>query len=262
MSALFIDIFVIGRFLCLFLIRKAGIPYRKHRIIPRHGIGLFQYPSVAVPFPVTIGQEHSRVRPSHASPRSIVHHLKPGIGNHRRDYAVRQFPILHVPHPFPEKRGCVHYIGPRIKEDLRIPRPAKPFPGGAVSGNIQEIALHAPDRIFKEAVDQVIGACKGTGPFHIGIDGYGFKILRLKFCIRLNERIPEAEHRKPCLIKILSSGAGEQYFLFRRRLHFFRILPVHFFRHAQNQFDFLHFAKFLYRLILLHVFLGKFALFI
>ena len=183
-----------------------------HRPAPAQDLPIPETPVIAVRDKV------NGIRPAHGGPGSSVHHLHTVIGQYSRDQAIFILTILHIPQPFLKEGGRVHKIRTGIKEYLCIACPAQTLPGRAIRGNVQEIALHTPARVFDQLIYPLIRACKIARLLQVGVDCNGFEVLRGKFRNSKDLRVTEPEGSERSLIGILFPGAGEQDLL-QRCLH-------------------------------------------
>ena len=87
------------------------------------------------------------------------------------------------------------------REHLRVAGPAGPLALGAVGGQVQEIALHAPNGVVMQLVDQRIRAFKGARRRHVAVDGHRAQVFRFWLAgVTLQQDIAETMHGKVRLI--------------------------------------------------------------
>ena len=172
-----------------------------------HGPALLQQSLVTEALIVAIGHQIHRIRPANGLAGGLVHHLHALIGQHRRQQAVFILGICHIPQPLAEEGGSIHQIRAGVEEDLGIAGPAQALSGGAVRGQLQEIAFHTPKGIAVELIDQRIGTCKCAGLLHIGIDGDCLDVFKIYIAIDLH--VSETENGKAGLIVVYIAGSRE-----------------------------------------------------
>ena len=170
MDAFLISILIPGIVLRLFLISHPQIFHQIFRIFLYHRPAVFQQLCVPIPQIIPVRDEIDGVRPPHGGTGRLVHHFHALIRHYRGDQPVVILVVRHIPQPFVEKCRRIHHIGSGIKKDLGIPGPPQTLPGGTVRGDVEEIALHAPERVFIETVHQFTGTGKTSRLCHIRID--------------------------------------------------------------------------------------------
>ena len=162
---------------------------------------------VPVALPEAVGNQHPRVRPAHAA----VHHAHVKVhaagGSNLRQAAAALLPVVHVVHILARKRGEIKQIRGGVEENLRVARPAVALAGGAVGGNVREIALGRPHRGLHKPVQQLVGAVEPAGALQIGIHRHGREILGKEGHVGVHQHIPEAEDGEGGLVRIDSLPA-------------------------------------------------------
>ena len=180
----------------------------------------------AVLLPEAIRQQDPDIRPAHRAVHGPHIEIHPAVGCDLGQAAAAPLPVVHVPQIFLRKRRIVEEIGRRFKEDLRVPRPAVAFPGGAVGGNVKRIGLRGPFGGLHEAVQKLVGALEAPSLLHVGVDGDGLRVFRQQLHLRLHLRIAEAEDRKGGFIYVPPFAAGVVDLLQRGGLLFADALDV------------------------------------
>ena len=111
--------------------------------------------------------------------------------------------------PFFHHRVAVHQGQAGLDEHPHIASPASALAGGAVGGDIAEVALLAPHTVFHQLIHIGIAARKAAGDRHLRIDGVGSKLCAGQVDVRFHLCVPEAHDGKAGLVVVLALFANE-----------------------------------------------------
>ena len=111
--------------------------------------------------------------------------------------------------PFFHHRVAIHQSQTGLDEYAHIAGPAGTLTGGAVGGDIAEVALLAPHAVFHQLIHIGIAAPKAAGDRHLRIDGVGGKLRAGQVDVRFHLCIPEAHDGKAGLVVVLALFADE-----------------------------------------------------
>ena len=120
--------------------------------------------------------------------------------------------------PFFHHWVAIHQGQTGLDEHSHVPRPAGTLPGGAVGGDIAEVALLAPHTVFHQLVHIGVAARKVAGDRHLRIDGVGSKLCAGQVDVRFHLCVPEAHDGKAGLVVVLALFADEFQHLRRATL--------------------------------------------
>ena len=120
--------------------------------------------------------------------------------------------------PFFHHRVAVHQGQTGLDEHSHVPRPAGALAGGAVGGDIAEIALLAPHTVFHQLIHIGVAARKAAGDRHLRIDGVGSKLCAGQVDVRFHLCVPEAHDGKAGLVVVLALLADKFQHLRRAAL--------------------------------------------
>ena len=122
-------------------------------------------------------------------------------------------------HLFFKERIDVHKVRSRPAVNLRVPCPGTAFPGRAIGGHIQIVALLTLTTVPDQLIDQLVGAGK-VGLLQIGVDGCCQKVTRKDIAhIALQLHIAKAEYRKGWAEALLRFAFGDIPHLLKAILH-------------------------------------------
>ena len=97
---------------------------------------------------------------------------------------------VHIVEIFGEERRGIHIKAGGTTENLCITGPTHPLiPLRAIGGNIQEVALLAPERVMNQLVYLLVGGLEITGALQLGMQHIGGKVFRLYLLGRDNIEI-------------------------------------------------------------------------
>ena len=111
--------------------------------------------------------------------------------------------------PFFHHRVAIHQGQTGFNEHSHIARPAGALAGGAVGGDITEVALLAPHTVFHQLIHISVAARKAAGDRHFRIDGVGSKRCPGQVDVRFHLCVPEAHDGKAGLVVVLALFADE-----------------------------------------------------
>ena len=111
--------------------------------------------------------------------------------------------------PFFHHRVAIHQSQTGLDEHAHIAGPTGALAGGAVGGDIAEVALLAPHTVFHQLIHIGIAARKAAGDRHLRIDGVGSKLCAGQVDVRFHLCVPEAHDGKAGLVVVLALFANE-----------------------------------------------------
>ena len=111
--------------------------------------------------------------------------------------------------PFFHHRVAIHQGQTGFNEHPHVARPAGTLAGGAVGGDIAEVALLAPHTVLHQLTHIRIAAPKAAGHRHLRIDGVGSKLCAGQVDVRFHLCVPEAHDGKAGLVVVLALFADE-----------------------------------------------------
>ena len=120
--------------------------------------------------------------------------------------------------PFFHHWVAIHQGQTGLDKHPHIAGPAGALAGGAVGGDIAEVALLAPHTVFHQLIHIGVAARKAAGDRHFRIDGVGGKRCAGQVDVRFHLCVPEAHDGKAGLVVVLALFADEFQHLRRAAL--------------------------------------------
>ena len=111
--------------------------------------------------------------------------------------------------PFFHHRVAIHQSQTGLDEHAHIAGPTGALAGGAVGGDIAEVAFLAPHTVLHQLVHIGIAARKAAGDRHLRVDSVGGKLRTGQVDVRFHLCIPEAHNGKAGLVVVLALFADE-----------------------------------------------------
>ena len=166
-----------------------------------------------------VGHQNGSIAPAR---RHTEHggHVAGAAGGRRnvRHASIRVLVQAALGQPFFHHWVAVHQGQAGLNEHSHIAGPAGALAGGAVGGDITEVALLAPHTVFHQLVHIGVAARKAAGDRHLRIDGVGSKLCAGQVDVRFHLCVPEAHDGKAGLVVILALFADEFQHLRRAAL--------------------------------------------
>ena len=177
--------------------------------IPHHG-GIIGFQKTFVPVDLCefAGVEDTDVRPAHRAVHGAHVEIGAAVRGDVGQLAAFLLPIVNIPQVFPGEGGEVKEVSGGFEKDLGIACPGVPFPGGAIGGDIQVVALGRPYGGVHQGVDQGMGAAESACLGQVGVDRNGGKVFCVDLHIRFHQGIPEAEDGKGGFVVVQPLPAG------------------------------------------------------
>ena len=152
---------------------------RRHRVVLR-----FQHAEVPVCLPERPRHPDGRLAPQRGRLRRREFRRLRAVLQDVRDHDGHQ-PVLRlllggeVQQPVLQEALDVVQVSGGGREHGNVPGPAEPLVAlRAVRGQVQEVPAQAPDDVAVQLVDEFVGAFEGADAFQVGMDHYGFEVIR------------------------------------------------------------------------------------
>ena len=192
----------LGGLLCT--AKQERIPLLHHLVVVRKDL------AVAGALIKDVGHQNGGIAPAR---RHTEHggHVAGAAGGRRnvRHASIRVLVQAAFCQPFFHHRVAVHQGQAGLDEHPHIASPASALAGGAVGGDIAEVALLAPHTVFHQLIHIGIAARKAAGDRHLRIDGVGSKLCAGQVDVRFHLCVPEAHDGKAGLVVVLALFANE-----------------------------------------------------
>ena len=192
----------LGGLLCT--AKQECIPLLHHLVVVRKNL------AVAGALIKGVGHQNGGIAPAR---RHTEHggHVAGAAGGRRnvRHASIRVLVQAAFCQPFFHHRVAVHQGQAGLDEHPHIASPASALAGGAVGGDIAEVALLAPHTVFHQLIHIGIAARKAAGDRHLRIDGVGSKLCAGQVDVRFHLCVPEAHDGKAGLVVVLALFANE-----------------------------------------------------
>ena len=157
-----------------------------------------------------VGHQNGGIAPAR---RHTEHggHIAGAAGRRRnvRHASIRVLVQAALGQPFFHHWVAIHQGQTGFNEHPHVTRPAGALPGGAVGGDIAEIALLAPHAVLHQPIHIGVAARKAAGDRHFRIDGVGSKLCAGQVDVRFHLCVPEAHDGKAGLVVVLALFADE-----------------------------------------------------
>ena len=193
--------------------KQKRIPLLHHLVVVRQNL------AVAGALIKGVGHQNGGIAPAR---RHTEHggHVAGAAGGRRnvRHASIRVLVQAAFCQPFFHHWVAIHQGQTGLDEHSHVPRPAGTLPGGAVGGDIAEVALLAPHTVFHQLIHIGIAARKAAGDRHLRIDGVGSKLCAGQVDVRFHLCVPEAHDGKAGLVVVLALFADEFQHLRRATL--------------------------------------------
>ena len=184
--------------------KQKRIPLLHHLVVVRQNL------AVAGALIKGVGHQNGGIAPAR---RHTEHggHVAGAAGGRRnvRHASIRVLVQAAFCQPFFHHWVAIHQGQTGLDEHSHVPRPAGTLPGGAVGGDIAEVALLAPHTVFHQLVHIGVAARKVAGDRHLRIDGVGSKLCAGQVDVRFHLCVPEAHDGKAGLVVVLALFADE-----------------------------------------------------
>ena len=184
--------------------QQETIPLLHHLVVVRKDL------AVAGALIKGVGHQNGGIAPAR---RHTEHggHVAGAAGGRRnvRHASIRVLVQAAFCQPFFHHRVAVHQGQAGLDEHPHIAGPAGALAGGAVGGDIAEVALLAPHTVFHQLIHIGIAARKAAGDRHLRIDGMGSKLCAGQVDVRFHLCVPEAHDGKAGLVVVLALFANE-----------------------------------------------------
>ena len=157
-----------------------------------------------------VGHQNGGIAPAR---RHTEHggHVSGAAGGRRnvRHASIRVLVQAALGQPFFHHRVAVHQGQAGLNEHPHIAGPAGALAGGAVGGDITEVALLAPHTVFHQLIHIGVAARKAAGDRHLRIDGVGSKLCAGQVDVRFHLCVPEAHDGKAGLVVVFALFADK-----------------------------------------------------
>ena len=157
-----------------------------------------------------VGHQNGGIAPAR---RHTEHggHIAGAAGRRRnvRHASIRVLVQAALGQPFFHHRVAIHQGQAGFNEHPHVTRPAGALTGGAVGGDIAEIALLAPHTVLHQLIHISVAARKAAGDRHFRIDGVGSKLCAGQVDVRFHLCVPEAHDGKAGLVVVLALFADK-----------------------------------------------------
>ena len=193
--------------------QQERIPLLHHLVVVRKDL------AVAGALIKSVGHQNGGIAPAR---RHTEHggHVAGAAGGRRnvRHASIRVLVQAALGQPFFHHRVAIHQGQTGFNEHPHIAGPAGALAGGAVGGDIAEVALLAPHTVFHQLIHIGVAARKAAGDRHLRIDGVGSKRCAGQVDVRFHLCVPEAHDGKAGLVVVLALFADKFQHLRRAAL--------------------------------------------